>query len=835
MRLSATSVDHSPTMKKSVSGESGYEKAKLYANSDSYRNGQPDGRLVSQPKLYGMLKPAEGWMVLVLLMIALYSVVASISAVKWVDDSYLLFWMPICGLLIGLVIAKIPRFPQSILHLAACLIGHWLAVWLTSTVAFHIPWIRVLAELRATFSGQAASMGPDAAKHVFFFYLSFLCFFLGYFGCWLIYRAHLPWLVALVYCSIMLVNLNYVRRTMDILIVVLLGSMLLLIARMSLMTQIAQWRRDGLRTDQRWLRSIVERCMLAACLISVLALFFASFLPVLAQPESGQVFWSRLEVAWNDLITAHFSLQDINNVLPSFGPSGNFFSDQLTIADSVHLPTGEVLNYVDGNTSSQGSKNQPHYLEGLTYNLFDGHSWRSSVSNSHTYGINEPLLINLHGSDVTGSVAVVISQIPQETRFYIFGPEQPYSFSVPTQVYTDGTIGAWTQQTPLSSGEKYNVSFSSPPTDPSALSQMPLPASNPSIWNTDPYYTQQKVNDLEVPGDLSPNVAQMSKQWTQGANNAYEAMKMLETHLDDTNVFTYSLQNDPIPPDKDVVDWLLETHRGYCTYYASAMAIMGRLLGIPTRVVSGFSQGHFDQQRNVWVVDGSDAHSWVQAYLPNVGWISFDPTPTFAPNAAPSPSAQPTPPPAPTRTAVPQPAPTQNPKVNPMPTARPTSSSNPPGQKAEGNHNQGQGVLIGITIGGLIIAVLFCLAVIVRYWWRRFFTSSIVVEVLFLRFCQIASWVGLGPKAWQTPYEYSLMLSRQFPEQAVPLSRLTKLFVRERWGLPHHTPRELPLADATYVWTAIRSLVLTRFVQLLRSLQVRNILHLLREMIQPRQ
>src|SRR5205807_4637442 len=71
----------------------------------------------------------------------------------------------------------------------------------------------------------------------------------------------------------------------------------------------------------------------------------------------------------------------------------------------------------------------------------------------------------------------------------------------------------------------------------------------------------------------------------------------------------YSLQNDPIPPNKDVVDWLLETHRGYCTYYASTMAIMGRLLGIPTRVVSGFSQGHFDQQRNIWAVDGSDARS----------------------------------------------------------------------------------------------------------------------------------------------------------------------------------------------------------------------------------
>ena len=801
------------------------QKAKLYSTSVSYHD---DKQLVSQPKYRRALKPAEGWLVLVLLAIALYSVVLSIRVVNWVDSSSLLLWMPACGLLVGLAIAKIPRFPQSILHLAACLIGHWLAVWLTSAVAFHIPWIQVLAVLRVAFSGQMASIGIAAGKVVFFFYLSFLCFFLGYFGCWLIYRAHLPWLVALVYCSIMLVNLNYVRRKMDFLIVVLLGSLLLLIARMSLMRLIAQWSREGMHTtDQHWLRSIIGRCMLVACTITMLALFFASSLPVLAQPESGQVFWSNLQVTWNDLLTSRFSLQDVNNVMSSFRqPSGNFFGDQLTIADSVHLPTGEVLNYRDE------SGKQPHYLEGLTYNLFDGHSWRSSVASSRSYGIGEVLPIKLHDADVTESVTVTITQIPHGARDYIFGPEQPLSFSVPTQIYMDGTIGAWTQQTPLYAGEKYNVLFHAPAMDPTVLSQIPLPANNQNTWNADPYYTQQKVNDLEVPSDLSPAVGQTTMQWMQGTDNAYTAMKMLESHFNDTRVFTYSLINEPIPPNKDVVDWLLETHQGYCTYYASAMAIMGRLLGIPTRVVSGFSQGHFDQQRSVWIVDGSDAHSWVQAYLPNVGWVSFDPTPSFAPNAAPSPSTQPTLLPTPTHMAVPQPAPIAHSAVSPMATVYATSRRNTLSPIAEDHHNQGQGMWIGITIAGLIIALLCGLAAIVCYWWRRFYTSSGVVEVLFLRCCQVASWVGLGPKAWQTPYEYSLMLCQQFPKQAAPLSRLAKLFVRERWGAPRRAPRELEAAEVTYIWNAMRLLVLSRLAQLLRPLRISTIMRLLLAMRQ---
>ena len=148
---------------------------------------------------------------------------------------------------------------------------------------------------------------------------------------------------------------------------------------------------------------------------------------------------------------------------------------------------------------------------------------------------------------------------------------------------------------------------------------------------------------------------------------------------------------------------------------------------------------------------GNDAHSWVQAYLPHVGWVSFDPTPTFAPNAAPSASAQPTAPPAPTHLAVPQPAPTQKPQVKPMATAHAVSSNKAQARVPTGNHNQGQGVLIGITVGGLVLALLFFLTIIVRYWWRRFYESNMLVSVLFWRCCQIASWVGLGPKVWQTP------------------------------------------------------------------------------------
>jgi protein-glutamine gamma-glutamyltransferase len=67
--------------------------------------------------------------------------------------------------------------------------------------------------------------------------------------------------------------------------------------------------------------------------------------------------------------------------------------------------------------------------------------------------------------------------------------------------------------------------------------------------------------------------------------------------------------------------------QGHCEYFASSMAIMLRTLGIPSRVVNGFRTSEFNDLTGNYVVRASSAHSWVEAYFPGQGWVSFDPTP----------------------------------------------------------------------------------------------------------------------------------------------------------------------------------------------------------------
>lgn len=802
MRSSVLDTSRSPKVEVRESGrEAQYTSFNRPPAQKSDRRplGKPEPRFVHFLK---KLTPAEGWLAFLLLAVALYSVVFSITVANWVAHSTLLFWSPVIGLVAGLIIAKVPRMPQPILHLAACVVGYWLAVWLTSSMAYRISWLVLLAGLRDAVTGSISGTLP-ATEILFFFYLAFLTYFLGYFGSWLVYRARLPWLVALVYCSILLVNLNYVKQDRSYLVVILAGALVLLIARIQLVNQIAQWTREGLHTDRPWLRKMTTRAMQGACLLTVVVLLTGWLLPAVKQPDAGKNLWQSVDNAWTNVINGRASLQNPKGIFQPYQAPTNFFGDQLFVGGNVHLPPGDVLRYT-------GSPSGPQYLAGFTYNNFDGHTWTTSLTSNFTRNVdaNGTLPVDSLGNGSTQvTVDVTVLQPPAGTKSYIFGPPQPVSFNVPVTVYTDGKItGAWTAQNPLTKGARYSVTSAVPPTDAQTLSSVPLPADQQDVWRADKNYASLALYYMQVPQDLSSNARALTKQWTNGATNAYIALKMLEKRLSDPTQFTYSLDNPSAPNNVDAIDWLLQTKIGYCTYYASAMAVMGRILGVPTRVINGFTQGHYDPRQKAWVVQGSDAHSWVQAYFPSFGWISFDPTPGFSQGAAPA--SQVTPQPVPAKAAAkPTVVPTPKKQVinqpQQQPASRPSVQSAAP-KNVTGNVNQN--FLIWLSAFVLLISILVFLTAAITYWWRTLYRNSTFVAGMFWRLCWIASRAGLAPSSWQTPYEYSRMLSQYFPQKATPLWHLTELFVRDRWGAPSQVPQQREVEHIEQLWPTLRQM-----------------------------
>ena len=718
------------------------------------------------------LAPAEGWLPLLLLAVAAYCMVYSIIAVNIVGHTTILIWSTAGGLCMGLLIAKIRRFPQLILHLGAILAGYWLSVWLTSAIALHVPWNALIADIGAAITNPGRG---NYSAVVFLFYLTFLSYFLAYFGAWLIYRAHLPWLLALVYSSILIINLNYARADFSLTVAVFLTALILLIARVQLVNQLALWKQAGLYTNHLWLRSLTTRFMTIATILTLLILITSWIFPILGQPTQGVVIWNDIDNAWNNVTQGRLALQNLGSIIQSYQAPTDFFGNQMTISGSVSLPSGEILDY----TSTAGGQ----YLAGFTYDHFDGHTWTSlAANNSANYNANADLPNddNAVTTPTTITTSVTLVQPPQSSEHYLFAPFEPMTLSVPATLYGVPIVAAWGQQSALTPGEQYSATSVVSTASPADLSQVPLPAVSRDIWNADNNYTTLQAYYLQLPTDLSPNVQKTLQTWTAEAtsSSAYAALKQIESHLSDTKEFTYSLTNAPIPANVDAVDWLLRTRQGYCTYYATAMTIMARMLGIPTRVVNGFAPGHFDAQRHVWVEDGSDAHSWVQAYFPDYGWINFDPTPGYSfsqngQNPTPAPSPTTTRPPThltPTATKV------HTPRHN---TSSPGSTNSDP---ASSLSSQQEAFLLGGTIFLLLCALLALLFAAVRYWWHSLYANSPPIPALYWRISYIAGLLGLTPRPSQTPYEFGSRLCRAAPKQAPAIWRLTELFVRERWA-----------------------------------------------------
>jgi transglutaminase-like putative cysteine protease len=132
---------------------------------------------------------------------------------------------------------------------------------------------------------------------------------------------------------------------------------------------------------------------------------------------------------------------------------------------------------------------------------------------------------------------------------------------------------------------------------------------------------------LKLPA-LDPRMTALAKKITTADRNNYDRARSLEDYL--KSHYGYTLDLPQIRETDPIGQFLFETKRGHCEYFASSMALMLRSLRIPSRVVNGFQAGEYNAVGKDFIVREADAHSWVEAYFPGYGWVAFDPTPATA-------------------------------------------------------------------------------------------------------------------------------------------------------------------------------------------------------------
>lgn len=133
-------------------------------------------------------------------------------------------------------------------------------------------------------------------------------------------------------------------------------------------------------------------------------------------------------------------------------------------------------------------------------------------------------------------------------------------------------------------------------------------------------------NALQLP-PVDPRITQLARRVTEEIPERTGKARALERHLREN--YRYSLQGLPVGGEEPLADFLFEARQGNCEYFASALAVMLRSLGIPARVVNGYLGAEWNPYGEYYVIRQSNAHSWVEAYFADEGWARFDPTPSI--------------------------------------------------------------------------------------------------------------------------------------------------------------------------------------------------------------
>jgi protein-glutamine gamma-glutamyltransferase len=130
---------------------------------------------------------------------------------------------------------------------------------------------------------------------------------------------------------------------------------------------------------------------------------------------------------------------------------------------------------------------------------------------------------------------------------------------------------------------------------------------------------------LQLPPE-DPRIAELAIQITKRVEGKYAKAQAIERHL--RSHYTYSLRLRGTPNSQDpLAMFLFDVREGHCEYFASALTVMLRQIGIPSRLVNGFNVGEYNSIGRNWIVRGYHAHSWVEAFFQPYGWIELDPTP----------------------------------------------------------------------------------------------------------------------------------------------------------------------------------------------------------------
>ena len=381
------------------------------------------------------------------------------------------------------------------------------------------------------------------------------------------------------------------------------------------------------------------------------------------------------------------------------GGSGGGGGSQVVLNPIVSVANDLTSSAVEPLISYSSTSADPAYLRLTSLDLFNGTTFSSeTLQASARATVSESLPVTAPPGPF---VDTTINISPNLTKLHwLPAPATTLGVSVGSAWRYDPATSTIFSATATGGGLQYSTrSVVNAPT-PAELAAAPSPAAS-----------KTEDADLAVPASVSPAVRRLTANVTAKATNPYQDALAIQAFFTQGSRFTYSTDIKADNSPNALADFLLHTRAGFCQQFATGMAVMARLSGIPSRVAVGFTRGT-KQKDGTWVVTTHDAHAWPELYFQGYGWLPFEPTPR-ADGQAVTPGYA--------KGGV-----TPGPRVNP--TVSPSASSSPsipkslqdrghPGVGSTGNGGGGTGLTAATSIDGkgwlgLLVGVVILLVLL---------------------------------------------------------------------------------------------------------------------------
>ncbi len=725
----------------------------------------------------------------------LLSITGSVVAADWTDGLGVITWSALGGLVFGLLVAK-TRLPGWLTHfamltLAVPVTGLVVSLVLPRTLTLEEKFL-VLQERLLVWTRRVLAGGTSSDSLIFVVQLAFLVWIIGYFAAWFVYRRHQVWGAILPAGIGLVLNLFYSAPQSGLYFGLFVTTALLLIVRLNLIGMERVWRSESVG----YAPDISFDFLTYGVAFSLLLIVIAWVVPASAPGPSWFALLDPLQTPWQSVEEQFNRVFSTLRGAPRQSRS-SFYGTTLSMGGPVKLGLRPVMDV---------QTNYGRYWRAAVYDRYINIGWLNTRLDSLALTANDPRLVTLSGVlrvEVTQTVKVYL---PDQNL--LVAAAQPLRFSLPTEIRfaqppaTDldsamMDVALVRARKTIREGEVYSVVSAISVADEKSLR---LDSVDYSRWISATY--------LQLPDELPTRVRALAHEITNKYSNPYDKAAAIENYLR-VNI-AYNENISAPPPGRDGVDYLLfDRQEGYCNYYASAMAVMARAVGIPARVASGYSLGEFSG--GAFHVIESNAHSWPELYFPSYGWIEFEPTanqpnverPVYAENEA-SPNLD------------------ENLASRQRFNRDDEEKDNPDESRGSPRSNAFElpsaGVLV-VWSGGL--ATLIALGALIGWLVldarraARLAPAARAYEAMLRR----ARWLGVREQKFTTPLERARTLGDVMPNAHEATERIADLYTRERYAAQSLDADERAMLDAAWIvvrenWFAV---YLTNLVAKIRA------------------